>query len=74
MKWPRVVEKVQVEVRGEVLPEAHRLIVKRHTFRRQVVGADDRGVAAGVASADIAFFQYGYVAYPMVFCKIVSGR
>jgi hypothetical protein len=48
---------VVVEGLREILPQAQRVIVKRGALVEQIVRADDRGVAAGVAAADPAFFE-----------------
>ena len=52
------VEHIEIEVFRQILPQSHRGIIKLHALGRQVVGANDRGVAAGVTAADIALFQY----------------
>ena len=52
------VEQVEIEVFRQVLPQLHRGIVELHALWRQVVGADDGRVAAGVTATDIAFFQH----------------
>ncbi len=49
---------VEVEILLQPLPELHRQFVERVVARQQVVGADDRRVAADIAGADIALFQH----------------
>jgi len=70
----RRVEQIQVEVRGQILPEPHALIVEPDAFRREIVRADDRGVAAGIASADIAFLEHRDVADPVIAGEIIRRR
>ncbi len=48
---------VVIEHLREVLPQLHRMIVERRAFVEQVIRADDRGVAAGVAAADPALLE-----------------
>ncbi len=69
----RRIEQVQIEVFGEVLPQAHAFIVKLDALGSQVVRADDRGVAAGVAAADVALVDHGDVADAVVAGQIISG-
>ena len=52
------VEQIEIEVFRQILPQSDRGIVKLHALGRQVVGANDRSIAAGVTSTNIALFQY----------------
>ncbi len=54
--------RVVVEVALHRLPELHRQLVEADIAGQQVVGADDRGVAAGIAGADPALLQHRDVA------------
>ena len=65
---------VVVEVLLQPFPELHRPFVERLIAGQKVVGADDRGVTAGVARADPAFFQHGDIGYAMLFGEIVRRR
>ncbi len=49
---------VVVESLRQALPQLERMVVERGALREQVVGADDGGVAAGVAAADPALFEH----------------
>ena len=68
----RGVEEVEVEVLSEVLPQAHRLVVEGNALGREVVRPDDRGVAPGVAAAEIAAVEHRDIRHPVVACKIVG--
>ncbi len=45
---------VDVEVDGQVAEQLDRFLVERDALRRQVVGADDRGVAAVLPPRELA--------------------
>ena len=62
---------VVVEHLGEVAPQLHRVIVERGALLEEVVGADDGGVAAGVAAADPAFFEHRDLAQAVLGGQIV---
>ena len=49
------------------------MVVEQRRLGPKVIGADDGGVAAGVAAAQIAFFEHGDVAHSVLFGKIVSS-
>ena len=63
---------VVVEHLREVLPQLHRVVVERGALIEQVVRADDRGVAAGVAAADPAFFEHRDVGEAVLGGQIVG--
>ncbi len=65
---------VEVEVLGEPLPELHRLLVQVRRLVPQVVGADDRRVAARVAAADPALLQHRDVGDAVLLGEVVRGR
>ena len=65
---------VHVEVVGEVFPERQRFVVEPHALRRQVVGADDGGVAAGVAAAEIALLEDRDIGDAVIAGEVVGGR
>src|SRR3546814_12397504 len=48
------------------------MIVERGALVEQIVGADDRGVAAGVATADPALFQHRHVAHAVDLGEIIG--
>jgi len=70
----RRVEQVEIEILRQVPPEAHALIVELHPFGREVVRADDGGIASRVAAADVSFLDHGDVANTMVAGQVVRGR
>ena len=58
----------------QVLPQPHALVVELHAFGRQIVGADDGSVAAGIAAAEVALVEHGDVADAVVAGQIIGGR
>ena len=65
---------VVVEVLLQPLPELHRPFVERRVAGQQVVGADDRGVAADVAGADLALLQHRDVGDAVHLGQVVGRR
>ncbi|MCY1176043.1 hypothetical protein D9M73_163040 [compost metagenome] len=63
---------VEVELVRQVLEHPHRFCVEAHTFGGEVVGADYRSVARGVAAAQVGLFQHGDVGYAVVFGQVVG--
>src|SRR3546814_4901191 len=59
---------------GQLLVELDRKFVKGSRFREEIIRADDRRVAAGVAAADPAALDERDVGETMVLRKIISGR
>ena len=55
------VHHVDVEIVRQPAPQADGLFVELHAFGRQVVGADDRGVARGVAARQPALVEHADV-------------
>ena len=49
------------------------MVIERSALGEQVVGADDRGVATGVAAANPAFFQYGDVTEAVFLSEVVRS-
>ena len=66
--------RVVVQVLLQPLPQLHRPFVEGDVAGKQVVGADDRGVAAGIARSDPAFLQHRDVADAVLLGEIVGGR
>ena len=64
---------VVVERLRQRFPQLQRMIVERGALIEQVVGADDGGVAAGVAAAYPAFLQHRDLTQPVV-ARQVIGR
>ena len=58
----------------EPFPELHRLLVEVRRLVPQVVGADDRRVAPGVAAADPALLEHGDVGDAVLLGEVVRGR
>ncbi|MNG91483.1 hypothetical protein D3C79_503940 [compost metagenome] len=66
------VHDVEVELVGQVLEHPHRFRVEAHAFAGEVVGADHRRVACGIAAAQIGLFQDGDVAHPVVLGQVIG--
>ena len=65
---------VEVQLLGEPLPQLDRVIVDPGALVPQVIGADDRRVAPGVAAAEPALFEHGHVAHAVLLGQVVGGR
>src|SRR3546814_14371646 len=65
---------VVIQLIGQLLVELDRKFVKGSRFREEIIRADDRRVAAGVAAADPAALAERDVGETMVPRKIISGR
>ena len=66
--------RVVVEVLLQPFPELQREFVERFIAIQQIVGADDRGVAADIAATDPALFEHGDALLPEFLGQIVGGR
>ena len=49
------------------------MVIKQRGLGPKIIGADDGGVAPGVAAAQIALFEHGDVAHSVLFGEIVSS-
>src|SRR6516164_4337669 len=49
------------------------MVVERCAFGKEVVGADDRGVAAGITAADPALLEHRDVGQPMLARQVIGG-
>ena len=65
---------VEVQLLGEPLPQLDRVIVDASALVPEVVGADDRRIAPGVAAAEPALFEHGHVAHAVLLGQVVGGR
>ncbi len=63
---------VVVQLLGQAFPQLYGVVVETGAFIEQVVGADDGGVAAGVAAAQPALFQDGDVAHAVLLGEVVG--
>ena len=70
----RRVHHVVVELAREALPQLQRMLVERGRFLPQIVRAQDRRVAAGVAAAEPALFEHGDIAQPVLLGEVIGGR
>ena len=63
--------RIIVEVLLQSLPKLHRPFVERDISRHQVVGADDRSIASGIARPDPIFLQYRDLGDAVVLGEII---
>jgi hypothetical protein len=67
----RGIEQIEVELGGKARPECEAGVVKLHAFGREVIRADDGGVARGVAAAEITLFEHCDIANAMVARQVI---
>src|SRR5262249_38066797 len=67
-------EQVEVEGARQLLEQFEADLVEAGAFGREVVGADDGGVAPGAAAADVALFEDGDVADAVGRREVVRRR
>src|SRR3954451_973368 len=65
---------VEIEFGRKPLPQLQRMLVDPRTGVPEIIRADDRRVAPGIAETDRAFFEHRDIADAMLFRKIISGR
>src|SRR5690606_3387567 len=70
----RGIHDVVVELLGKTVPQPDRVVVDRRGFVVEVVGANDRGVAAGVAAAEPALLDHRDIGDAMLAREIVGRR
>ena len=68
----RRIHDIVVEVLAEPVPQFYRMIVDAGGFVVEVVGADDRRVAAGVAAPQPALFKHSDIGDAVLLCKVVG--
>jgi hypothetical protein len=56
----------------QAFPKFHGKFVERNIAREQIIGTDNRGVAANVAISKPAFFQHRNASDAMVFGQVIS--
>ena len=66
--------RIVIEVLLQPLPELHRPFVEGFVAGQQVVRADDGGVAARIAGADVALLQHRDVGDAVLLGEVVGGR
>ncbi len=64
---------VVVQFVREALPQLHRMLEELGVAVDHIVGADERGVAADIARADVGPFQHGDVGDAVVLGEVVGG-
>ena len=69
----RRIHDVVVEVLAEPVPQLQRVVVDAGALVIEVVGADDGGVAAGVAAAEPALFQHRDIGDAVHLGEVVGG-
>ena len=68
------VHDIVVQLARQALPQFQGMLVERGRFFPQVVRAQDRGVASGIAAAEPALLQHGDPAHPVILGEIIGGR
>ncbi len=69
----RRIHDVVVELAAQPFPQLERVLVDRGAFLVEIVRADDRRVAPGIAAADPALFEHGDVPHAVLFCQVIGG-
>ena len=57
----------------QAFPELHRQFVEGDVAGQQIIGADDRRVAADIAAADPALFEHGDIGEAVLLGEIIGG-
>ena len=70
----RRIHDVVVELLRQALPKLQRMLIERGRFLPQVVGADDGGVAPGVAAAEPALLEHRDIAEAVLLGEVIGGR
>ncbi len=70
---PRRVHDVVVQLARQGLPELERVLVDRRALVVEIVGPDDRGVAAGVAAPEPSLLEHGDVGHPVLLGEVIGG-
>ena len=70
----RRIHHVVVELLGQALPQLQRVLVERSRFLPEVVRADDRGVAPGIAAAEPALLQHRDIGDAVLLGEVIGGR
>ena len=65
---------IVIELLRQAFPELQRVVVDRGAFVPEIVRADDRRVAPGVAAAEPALLQHRHIGDAVFFRQIVGGR
>src|SRR5258707_3273733 len=64
--------RVVVELAFQAFPQLHRKFVERNIARFAVIGANDGGVAPGIARTDPALFENLAIAQAMHLCEVIG--
>ena len=65
---------VEVQLLAQPFPQFEGVLVQMSRFIPEVVGANDGGIASGVAATYPTFFEHGDIGYAVFFGQIVGGR
>ena len=65
---------IEVQLPLEPFPELQRKIVEAYVVRLEIIGADERGVAADVTKADRSALQHRHVGAAVFARQVVGGR
>ncbi len=64
---------IVVEILAQPFPQFHRMFVKMRAFIVEIVGADDGGVAPGIAAAEPALFDHRDVGDAVLLGQIIGS-
>ena len=70
----RRIHHVVVELLRQAFPQLQRMLVERRRFLPEIVGADDRRVAPGVAAAEPALLEHGDIGEAVLLGEVIGGR
>ena len=68
----RRIKEIEVKVGGQILPEPHRLVVELDALGREVIGANDGGIAPGIATANVALLDDRHIGNAMVTRQVIG--
>ena len=69
----RRIHDVVVEILAEPVPQLHRVVVDAGALVVEIVGADDGGVAAGIAAAEPALLQHRDIGDAVLLGEVIGG-
>jgi hypothetical protein len=69
----RRIHHVVIEVLRQPVPQLQRVVIEPRTFVIEIVGADDGGVAAGVAAAEPALLDHCDIGDAVLLGQVIGG-
>ncbi|MNY61258.1 hypothetical protein D3C86_1979200 [compost metagenome] len=68
----RRIHDVVIEILAQAFPKFQGMLVNIHALFIEIIGADDGGVAAGIAAAEPAFFHNGDIGNAVFLGKVIG--